>query len=774
MGFALGLASAVVVVANASWWRPLPVRNPEQLVRVLVDTGRDDGALAPNAYPVWKERQQALQAIASYQFDVPLFLNTGTQTARLDAVHVTTDLFDVLGVKPVAGRLFEKADAPAAAPEVAIISERLWRQDFDADLGVIGRRVTFVAGSLSQPATIVGIVPDGLDVQTYFTGGIDVYRPITDGVAGEGFGVYRINNRLLIGRLRTDVSPSVAEQRLLPLAQDVASELSLTPKPTAVRLIALHDDLYGANAPFARLLLVAGALVLLVAVFNATGIMMALAIRRSGEHAIRTALGASTAHLVRQVLAESAFVGVATAVVGLAVAHWAVALFVALAPVGIRRMETAAMGWVESLCAAALAFVVGGVVTAIPLLRWQGRAVSNPLKSVGVGSMTRGTRRMRHALLALQAAVVLALMACATLAVTSFWRLANQPVGFSDSGVLTAEFNIPTKYTRDVAAMQTLLNELRRTAEAARGSRQVAVAFNLPLTQRFSRSPVTLADGRRATVVDNIVSDGFFEVLGIPLLAGRTFRLSDAGAGDYVVVNKSFADKYLGGTRAAVGQQLPQVGSVRPHEVIGVVGDVREQKLTMDVDPAVYTSISNRTPSRLYLLSKERGNLGAATVALHSAFRSVDPDLFVEIAPLGDRRRAEMASATLQATLMGSLAALTLLLAAMGIYALVAQLCIDRSKELGIRAALGAPPITLIRLLMQPTLISIVIGIGGGVLLTAFAVQALRVFLFDTEAFDFRLWLVAVSVMLCVATLAAWTPARRAAASNPVTTLRQD
>ncbi len=771
LGGALGLAAAVVAVANAVWWRPLPVRAPEQLVRVYVESGRGDGRLAPNEYPVWKARQDALQAIASYQFDIPVFLDTGARTVRLEALHVTTNLFGVLGVTPVAGRLFGKADAPAGAPDVAIISERLWRRDFGADPTVIGRHVRFVVGSQSQPATIIGVVPAGLDVQTHFTGGVDLYRPITDGVAGESFGTYWAVDRHVIGRLRPDVTRAVAEGRLLALARDVATELNLRSRPTALRLIPLHDELYGANRPFVMLLLLAGAFALLVAIANAAGIVMALASRRSGERAIRLALGASTRQLAGQVLAESAVVGAATAVVAVVVAHGTVALLVGLAPAEIRRMNTTAMGWTETLLAAGLALAAGVLVTTAPLVRRRVRTMSTTLTSAAVGTMTPATLRMRRALIAAQAAVVLALVACAALVLASFWRLASQPLGFSDRGVLVARFQVPETYSRDVARVRALVDDLRRAALAAPGSRQVAVAFFVPLDQRYGWIRVRLPDGRNLEPVYNNVTEGFFEVLGIPVVAGRVFRRTDMGAGDYVVVNQAFADRYLGGAQRAIGQRL-QARSSRPDEVIGVVGNVREQRLTMALDPVVYYPVWDMTPSRLHLLSHERGAEGAAIASLLSAFRRVDPGLFVDITPLASRRRAEMAGATLQATLIGGLAAFTFVLAAMGIYGMVAQLSADRARELGIRAALGATPTTLVRLLVRSTMASMLAGIAGGLALTTFAVRVLRAFLFETDAFDARLWVLAVCVIASSASLAAWLPARRAAKVDPVSVLR--
>jgi predicted permease len=775
LGIAAGLAAAFLSVGYVIWWRPLPVRAPHELVRVHVDSPtRDDGALPPGVYPLWKERQSGLAALGSFQFDAPMFVDTDEGTTSVDSVHVTTNLFDVMGVSPIAGRLFVPGDAPRAAPEVAIISERLWRRAFNGDPGVIGRTLTVRTTARGvQPAAIVGVLPDGFDLQTFYSKGIDLFRPVTDDIAGEGFGTYRVNSRHLIARVPSDRPRAEIEQRLSGTARDVARELGLRSAPTGVRLVPLHEDLYGTNRPFVTLLVLAGAFTLLVAVANASGVLLAQASHRTQEHAIRRALGASSSLLARQFAAEALLIGVAAGIVAVIAAQWTTAWLVAMAPPDIRRAETAALGWTQSLALAAVTAVIAVLISLISLLRRR-LQVSIALRSTAGGTMTAQTLRLRRALLSGQTAIVLVLLTTGCLTAAAFWRLSRQPVGFSDQGVYVVALQLPSTGDTPTGSLRTRVADLRRTLLASPGRREVAAAIDLPLRKRFGWTPVALPDGRRVTVVDNRVSDGFFRLLGIPIVAGRELEPEDTGL-DRVVVNREFADRYLGGPAAAVGARLPQVGAVRTHEVVGVVGNVREQDLAMRLDPVIYPPVWGlRNPSALYLLVREQTGDGRTIARIRSMIRRADPEIFADVSPLSERRRMQLATATLQSTLIGGLAVFTLLLALMGIYAMVAQLAADRAREVGIRTALGATTGALTRLLARTTFSAIAAGTAVGLGLTFVAVRFLERFLFETDAFDLRLWAVGISALLGTAAIASVLPARRAARVDPAGLLRRE
>ena len=769
LGTATGLVTAVLATANAVLWRPLPVRAPADLVRVYVEGSFGDGRIAAQQYALWKERQDALEAVGSYQHDVPLYLDRGDRQ-RFDAVHVTTNLFEVLGVTPIVGRTFNAADTPVGAPEVALLSERVWRRVFDADTAIVGRQILLTDLASVQPATVIGVVPDGLDIQTYFGDGVDIYRPVTDGVAGPGFGTYRIGDRYVIGRLSAHRDVAAAERRLWSLTLDTASELGLRSKFTGLRLIPLHEELYGAGRPFVTLLFAAAGLALLVALANASGVVMALESTRTRERALRAALGASKRQLFAQAGIEASLLGAAASLLAIVTASWSLQMLIALAPGELRRIDSAALGWLGLVAAAVIAGGSAATLAIAPLLRRRSPGLSMALSSSATTTLSRHALFARRVLLAAQSAIVLALVASTALTVSTFVRLVRQPLGFSDANVLVATFHLPRAYGYDTARMRTLLDDLRRQVLVAPGARKVALAYQLPLTPRAGWALARLPNGERLIVTDNRVSDGYFGVLGIPILVGSDFSGSSAPGVLEVAVNQAFAERHLGGTARAIAQTL-QIGGVGPYRVIGVVGNVREQSLTMPIEPVLYTSVTDRTPVRLQLLTHEQGTSSGAA-AIVDAFRRIDPSIPVTVSPLSDRRRADLAATTLQTVLIGGLAAFTLALAAMGIYALVAQFGADRARELGIRTALGAPTSSLVGLLMRTVLASTGAGVLCGLLLTWTTVRLMQRFLFETNVFDPGLWLAALVTFVGVSALAAWLPARHAAKVDPSALLR--
>jgi predicted permease len=568
---AIAAAAAVLAVAQATLWTPLPVTDPDALVRVWNDRHATDGFITPEEFVEWKRRQDVFDGLASYQPDHDVLLEIDNRLERLEALHVTTDLYDVLGVAPVAGRLFGPADAPSAAPEVAILSERAWRQLLNADPAIIGRRIALRTDAAPQPATVVGIVPDALDFRAWDGRRVDLYRPITDGIAAEGFGTYRVGNRYVIGRLRAGAERESAQRRFSVVAAEIARDVRVRRAgETRLRFEQLHDAFYGANRPFVRLLLVAALLVLAVAFTNAAGVAFALAGRRRREQAVRAALGADRVHLLKLHAREACVLGLCVVATTAVISQVFLGVLVALAPPELRRVEASAVGWQESAAMLGLVTAVIVVVTAAQAAGALRRPLSLSLQGAALATMSRSSLKLRQLIVAAQQAVVLALTVAGVLTAVSFWNLSSRPLGFVPENVVSIELELPRHLRASPERFLAFLDDVRREAYAAPRRRRVAFAFDTPLSHRYGFASVGVSGSPSVATVDNRVTDGFFGVLDIAILAGRDFRRSDYGQ-PVVVVNQQFARRYLGGTGRALGQSITVGGRTRPHEVIAVV-----------------------------------------------------------------------------------------------------------------------------------------------------------------------------------------------------------
>jgi putative ABC transport system permease protein len=777
IGLAAGVAAAAVFVTRELVWKPRPFSDRVVVIRPTDAGGDRMQGFWANEYLAWRDRQRVFPFLGAYQFGFPTAGWVGDHAESFNTLWITSSFFDVLDVTPAVGRRFRPTDVPNGQDEVAILGTRAWKLWFQSDPSVIGRRIRLTTYGDPWSATIVGVMPEGVDVDGLSSFGTDLFLPLTDGTLPEAVLSRGWNTRDMVARLPDGLSADSAARLATDLVPQVAADAPARPPRAGVRLTPLADDLYGRNRSLALFLIVAAGFVVAVACANTSGLLLVSASLRNAEFLVRAALGASLGHLRRLAFAEGALLAVACAVLAAIVMPLAVALLVALAPSEIRGLPEVSLNWYQVVGSAGLGGVLAWMLNLIPLLVGRPSPHGQILLAANrVATAPRSAVKLRGLLLGTQVAVILALLVGAGLMISTLWHLTHQPLGFSADNVISAQIGLSREYISDTPRYQQLLRDLRSAAERA-GSRQTAVSFEAPLASSAGGGSVgiVLPSGVRQRVQHNIVSEDFFAVLKIPFLAGRDFRTADYVGGHFVIVNRSFAEAYLGGVLKAVGQHISLGRNRELEEIVGVVGDVRDIELTKAMQPAVYAAFSAEIwkPSRIHLLARGTTAFVHSSV-LSGAVRNVDPNLVVRDGRLSDRFREQTALTRMQTTLLTFLASFTLILAILGIYALVAKLTNDRMREFGIRSALGATQDRLVWLAMRAVMTPVTIGILTGLTASWALVHLVQQFLFGTQPFDPAVWSAAVVVLLAGVFAAAWLPARRAGLLNPAEVLRRD
>jgi predicted permease len=775
IAIATGLATTVWSIADSVWFERLPFADPAKLVSVGWTSEADVSRMASTSTEEFQDLKHStseLFDLAAWEAGGRWFLRSETALVEVAGTSVTTNLFDVLGVQAARGRTFRLGDADSNGT-VAVVSDRLWRARFNADPGIVGRVVAVAVGPLEERAIqIVGVLPPRVALRQTGLREMDLMVAVPDGLRPGGARSRRSLDRVLLARLRSGVTAEAAEARLTSVFQAIDREFPLSTRTRTATIVGLHEHWFGRSKPFLWLLAAVAGFLLLVAAANAVGVMLALASRRTREMAVRTAIGAGRAHLVRQALRESGLVACIAGVLSLVIAATLVRLFVAFAPADVPRLAEASLDWSGALLATFLVAVFCVFLGLVPAVGRRHRDVVVALQAGGTTSTaSRQTLVVRRFAIAVQLAVVLALLAAAGLVSATLWRMLAQPLGFDPDRVVVCRVTPTRPYFTDLPRYQQVMNDVRREAELAAGS-SAALTLDPPLADWSSQMRVGFLDRPPAFVATKFVSEGFFGTMHIPLLAGRDFQRSDLATGEFVIVNEMFARSFFGGAEKAVGREI-DFGTRQL--VVGVVGNVREAGLVVPLAPVLYpvlATAARRTPGAFYVVMRPRDDSPNLMRGIEQAIRRTDPSLHVEVSVLTDRLRAQTAIAKTLATAIGSLALCSVLLAALGIYATVAQVVGDRQREMAIRSTLGASRRSLVVLAARGIGIPAMAGLVGGGLLSWTIARVTRQFLFEMTPFDPTIWLAAAVGLVATAGAAAWWPARRAATLDPAVVLR--
>lgn len=786
LGLGIGAVTALFSVLNGVLLRPLPYPDADAIVRVAEQLpqmpagGRRVSILTNLTFHAWRDSAERIEQLAAYS-PREVTLGGGEAPVRLRGSSVSPELFALLRARPAAGRTFTSEEGAVGANAVAVLSDSLWRTRFGADPEVVGRAISLD----DVDHTIVGLMPPDFyfpDRETELWTSMAVPPP------SGGPGEVNIFAFAAIARLKPGVSVAAAAAE----GTTAAKRAQLGPgggpaEGAAIRLVPLREELVGEVRPAILMLFAAVALAFLIANANLAGLLLARGMARSRELAVRAALGAGRGRLVRERLVEGALLAAAGGSLGVALAWVGVRALPSLLPAGFPRadgivLDAAALGFGVLLSAlSCLLFAL------VPALRAAGM---DPLEALSHDRTTTGGHgsRLRAGLVVAQVALAAVLVVGAGLLLRSFGRLIDVDPGYEAANLLTAELQLPpSRYSAEAKAafFASLLESLNAdpAVEAAALSSKLpllpghaVVGFTIP----GNPPPASPADV--PTAAFRVVSSGYERAMGMRLVSGRFLDERDvAGAEPVMVVNESFVRAYLA-DRDPFGVQIPELleSGTPPVRIVGVVGDVRHEGLDSEPMPELFVSSlqagdPGHTRRGPFLAVRTQGDPVAFASALATHVSRLDPQLALsEVRTMESRVSASIAEPRLYAVLVGALGGLALLLAAVGLYGILAQSVVERQRELGVRMAVGAGARDILGLVIGRGLRLTAIGLVIGGLVAALLAPALQSLLFGVQARDAFTFGAVALLMVAVATLACALPARRALRIDPAVALRAE
>jgi len=787
LALGIGANTAMFTVVYNVMLRPLPFPQPESLVAILALRTRG-GPPTPSSfsYPDFRdvrERNRSFTDVAAHNN------NDYTLTGVGDPVHVSAEVvsagfFKILGVQPTLGRGFA-FDEDQPGHHVIVLSQQFWARQFNSDRSVLGRAVALSGRSY----TVIGVMPEGfqfpvrshpIDMWTTFSKLSEPEEP-GESVITEQRGAHFLE---VIGRLKPGVSNAQATADVSAIAQALAAQYPDWNKyQKQMRSRPMLEYMVGENARPLRLLLIAVGLVLLIACANVANLLLARSTARAKEIAIRSALGASMRRLVFQLLTESAALALTGAAVGTLLARWALAAMVKFYPSNLPRLQDVSIDVRVLVFAAGLALVSALLFGLVPALRVARPNLAEAMQT-GRTSSSLQHNRFRSLLVVSQTALGLMLLIGAGLLIRSLYRLAHVDLGFNPDHVLTASFDLSqTRYNPDQQDRfyQELLQRLRRVP----GVTAASGALPLPLssddwTISFDLVDHPLPESEQHSAGFYIAAPGLFEAMQIPLLRGRFFDEHDQRhAAQTMIINQAFTQKFFP-NQDPVGRHIKigaGDGNSRPkdREVVGVVGNVRNAVITESPRPAYYVPLSQMIWSPPSLVIRTSGDPVGVVEDVRKTLDGMDPEApLFDVRSMEDLLALDIGEAKFQTLLLGIFAGIALLLTAVGLYGVMAYSVAQRTREIGIRIALGASRGDVLGMVLRRgatlTAAGLTAGILGALCLTGF----MEKMLFDTKPFD-TLTIVAVSALLAsIALLASYLPARRATKVDPLVTLRYE
>jgi predicted permease len=798
----IGASAAIFTILNGVLLRELPYGNPDRLVGAwhdLAPLSMSHAQQTSATYYTYARYAHTIEGIGVYQSGAVNFAPPGgAEPRRVGAAWVSAAVIPLLQVPPLRGRSFADAEDLPRGPEVAIISEALWRNAFGADGGILGRNVE-IGGKTRE---IVGVMPRRFRFPDATT---QVWLPLALDPAATNSGGF---NYSAVARLKPGVSVDVAERdfaavlpRILDVSTEVAPGVSMQmlldqAKPRPV-LIPLREDVTGSFARTLWIVAAAAGLVLLVACFNVANLILVRADGRQRELAVREALGAGRGSVLVHFLSESAtLAGLATAG-GLALAWVAVRALVASGAGGagtgaIPRLEELGIDASTVGFTVAIGTLVALVCGVIPALRLGRGSLESALRQDGRGGTAGRTQhRVRGALVASQIALALMVLAASGLLIRTWTRLSAVTLGFEPRNVATFWLSAPRARYPTSTATTTFYGRLAERVAALPGVRSAGLTSRVPLEPDGMNADPYYAEGDASAAtkipplqIFSTVDDGFFRAMGIPLLAGRGFEPMSRQHPDEAIISRRTAEQFYGDPtgRAALGKRFRELPGGPWVTVIGVVGDVRDTSLSAPVSETVYfpevasaDTFFDKTYWTMALVVRTAGDPAAIVPAVQGVVRELDPTLpTFNVRPMAAVLSGSMARLSLTIVILGAAAIVTLLLGAVGLYGIMAYLVTLRTREVGVRIALGAAPRAVAVMFTRQGLVLTAIGVGGGLALFIVVARFLRGLLFGVAPNDPVTLVGASFLLLAIATLASWLPARRAARVDPARTLRME
>src|SRR6476619_3470401 len=793
LALGIGANTAIFSVVNAVLLRPLPYPDPDKLI-VLRERSHifDNGSVCYMNWLDWRVGQRSFTDIAlvrreSVNFSVGAALGS---PERVRGVRASSGFLSVLGLKPKIGRDLSAVDDIAGAPNVALISENLWRHDFGASPSILGRRV-LIDGLQRE---IVGVFPAELQ----FGRNPDVLLPLGE-IADEPSMRKRDYHQGFwgLGRLKPGVTMSQAMSDLNAIAIELEKKYPQSNAGRRVTMRPLFETTVGDYRASLNLLLAAVVCVLLIACANVANLQFARALARYRELAMRAALGASRWAIARQLLIESTLLAVIGAIAGVFLTLWSMDAILALTPPRLPRFHEAKIALAVLAFTTFAALLAGVLVGVWPAWRISNsKSISLALHEAGGRSASDGPgrQRMRSGLVITQVALAIVLLAGAGLTLKSFWHAENAPLGFDPHGVVNFEISLPDAKYKSNEQKDAFWTQLLERVHRIPGIEAAAVSGNSPFDdwEEDSYFHVTgtppIPPGQQPSAEVSVVSPDYFRVMRMPILRGRGFGPEDLpgekGHSRSIIIDESFAKKFFAG-KDPIGQHIDDNDTLDEHAppmtIVGVVprtrneapGELNVESLHL-VQEYVLASQDPQPENQLHVRTNLR-DIAPIVAAVKREVESLDSDQPIgHITSMDDAIAASLATRRLTMVLLGAFAVLALVLASVGLYGVMALTVTQRTRELGIRMALGAARTNIFKLVLGQGMTLIAIGIGIGLIGAIAAGRALMSLLYNVGAIDAGAVITAIVSLVLVALIACCVPARRATRVDPIVALRTE
>jgi predicted permease len=785
LSVAIGVNTAVFSMVNALLLRPLPYTEPERLASLMrnyrisgafdMEDGQDG-----ESWELVRDSVPAVQA-AVYSFDASgVNLQTETTARYLLQQRVSAGYFEVLGIRPIVGRTFTAEEDRPRGPRAVILSFEAWKSLFFSDRSIVGKPISLKG----EPHVVVGVMP----ANTHTTSPADLWTPLRPTTSGEGEGEnYHVVLRLKNGSTWAEANSQLAVLRPRSFARFAKENPSggswLSARP-------LQQDLASTARTPVTMLMSAVALILLIACANLTGLTLVRVMRRSGELATRLALGATKASIFRQLMMEPAILALTGGFLGLGLAVSSVGLFARFIPADIMPMDGLAidgrvLGF--ALLATLVTSMLIGILPALEIRRANLRpsmAAASSRAATGAGRS-----RTRQGLIAAEVMLTVVLLASAGLLVRTLVHLQTLPPGFDANNVMAAQVSLDDARYHDSESFQRLLQQSIAAMKSIPGVESGAVGLNLPF-ERGLNDGFRLADGQGSEeghmASSAYVTPEYFHVLRIPLLFGRTFTEGDTSNSQLVaIVNESFARKFMGRTDV-VGRHIRSGNSTCV--IVGVVGDVTKRPglvaAPLSSEVTYYIPAAQVEGPFVALLHtwfqpswivRTQGPIAGLTENMRKAMAGVDPALpIASFHRLNDLQALALRQQRFEVALLGVLAGLALLLSLIGVYGLVSNMVIQRTREIGIRMALGSRVRKAMLEVGTSGVAAVGMGVAGGLALSVLSLRLIKSELYGVRTYDPLTFVVVLALLVVAATLATFLPTRRIARIDPASTLRAE
>lgn len=790
LGLGIGATTGILSVVNSVLWKPLPYQDPSLLVRIseyrvgAVSTLRDD-FLSDRAFVAWRREQHTLETLAAYAERAYNLTGRG-DAERIRATAVSPELFRMLGVSPVVGRFFEPQEAIRGTDGVVVLAHDFWQERFGASNDAIGQTITLDGTS----RVIVGVAPPGFSFpdagRRFFTPYLNPVGSPNDQRGND----QRVQVLLAVGRLAPGATVQKAE------AEGTRILRGLGPLPpsgevlfgkggqSSIRVEPLSRQMTNSMRPTLLLLSLGVGLVLLISCANVTSLFLARGASRSREFAIRRAVGASSFHIIRKSLVESLTIAALGGIVGLLFAWIAVSSWPSIAPRGFPRIESVQVTWQTLAVAIAISLAAGLLTAAAPAIQAISGNALRRLRENSRATADASGVRLRRALLVVEAAFAVMLLTGAVLLVRNFAGLVNVDPGYDATNVLSARISLqgeitPARWQQVALGVVEQLrvvpgvNAVGAASMAPLGDSTFLIGFRVP-SALGGQAPIGRALGYT-------ISPGYAEALQLRLRKGRLFAATDTTAKPQaMIVNEEFARVYLNDGGPLLGRQFPNTFAANTvAEVVGIVGDVLKGGLTESPQPEFYLPLGNQGAvnigREINLLIRTQQDLAQIAAALRRIVRDVDPRAPVHsINRLDTELLASVGRQRFAAALVGTFAALALILAAVGLYATLSYGVASRIQEIGVRLALGATRSDIFYLVVREGIAVTAAGGVIGLMAAAGGTGFMKTVLIGIDTLDLFSFLIAPAILIVVAIMACLLPAWRASSIAPTIALRHD